>query len=188
MGKILTESIQSSVPLHQSHSPFPRVVICWTQVEVCGSDRNHRERVPHRKGLLHPRHWTGWGTLGWWAWQEGSCLDWVLVTLALRIDIWTGWLTFKLLIKTHFAQIDRLWTQHPSSFVLEETATASKKFSDLKERLPPIVAHFARLGKLEKFEVAETPSKDSWNQGMVCSVAVCAAGCRVGLLVLFFIA
>ena len=42
----------------------------------------------------------------------------------------------------------------------EESATASKKFQDLKERLPPIVAHFARLGKLEKFEVSETPSKE----------------------------
>lgn len=44
------------------------------------------------------------------------------------------------------------WTQ--------ESATASKKFSDLQLRLPPIVAHFARLGKLEKFEVNETPSKE----------------------------
>ena len=45
--------------------------------------------------------------------------------------------------------------------VPEESATASKKFSDLQSRLPPIVAHFARLGKLEKFEVNETPSKET---------------------------
>ena len=72
------------------------------QVKVCGSDRNHRERVPHRKGLLHPRHWTGWGTLGWRAWQERGCLD------CFRIDIWICW------------KIVRLWKQSPSSFYLRK--------------------------------------------------------------------
>ena len=34
------------------------------------------------------------------------------------------------------------------------------KFADLKEKLPPILAYFSRLGELEKFEVAEAPNKD----------------------------
>eukprot|EP00931_Biecheleriopsis_adriatica_P024991 TRINITY_DN1544_c0_g1_i1.p1 TRINITY_DN1544_c0_g1~~TRINITY_DN1544_c0_g1_i1.p1 ORF type:complete len:1441 (-),score=400.02 TRINITY_DN1544_c0_g1_i1:104-4426(-) len=38
---------------------------------------------------------------------------------------------------------------------------AGKTFSERAERLQPIVAHFSRLGKLEKFEVTETPSQDS---------------------------
>ena len=41
-----------------------------------------------------------------------------------------------------------------------EGSTAAKRFSDLQSRLPPIVAHFSRLGLLEKFEVSETPSKE----------------------------
>eukprot|EP00913_Durusdinium_trenchii_P026721 g25068.t1 len=36
----------------------------------------------------------------------------------------------------------------------------SGKFLKLQTRLQPIAAHFSRLGKLEKFEVSETPSKD----------------------------
>jgi len=55
-------------------------------------------------------------------------------------------------------QAEALWADEHGK--KGETATASKKFSDLQQRLPPIVAHFARLGKLEKFEVAETPSKE----------------------------
>ncbi|CAK9030418.1 Adenylate kinase isoenzyme 1 (AK 1) (ATP-AMP transphosphorylase 1) (ATP:AMP phosphotransferase) (Adenylate monophosphate kinase) (Myokinase) [Durusdinium trenchii] len=36
----------------------------------------------------------------------------------------------------------------------------SGKFLKLQTRLQPIAAHFSRLGKLEKFEVSETPSKE----------------------------
>ncbi|CAE7312691.1 AK1 [Symbiodinium sp. CCMP2592] len=42
----------------------------------------------------------------------------------------------------------------------EDSATAAKRFSELQSRLPPIVAHFSRLGLLEKFEVSETPSPE----------------------------
>eukprot|EP00439_Symbiodinium_sp_Y106_P054523 s3681_g7.t1 len=42
----------------------------------------------------------------------------------------------------------------------EDSATAAKRFSELQSRLPPIVAHFSRLGLLEKFEVSETPSQE----------------------------
>eukprot|EP00438_Fugacium_kawagutii_P027262 Skav214355 [mRNA] locus=scaffold86:483215:498428:+ [translate_table: standard] len=62
-------------------------------------------------------------------------------------------------------QAETIWAEEYAKKV--ESATASKKFSDLKERLPPIVAHFARLGKLEKFEVAEAPSKDFRGPGWV---------------------
>lgn len=55
-------------------------------------------------------------------------------------------------------QAETLWAEEYGK--KGESATASKKFSDLQSRLPPIVAHFARLGKLEKFEVNETPSKE----------------------------
>lgn len=42
----------------------------------------------------------------------------------------------------------------------EDSATAAKRFSELQRRLPPMVAHFSRLGLLEKFEVSETPSQE----------------------------
>lgn len=55
-------------------------------------------------------------------------------------------------------QAETLWAEEYGK--KGESATAAKKFSDLQQRLPPIVAHFARLGKLEKFEVNETPSQE----------------------------
>jgi adenylate kinase family enzyme/nucleoside diphosphate kinase len=39
----------------------------------------------------------------------------------------------------------------------EDTATLTKVFNDHIERLEPIVVHFSRLGKLEQFDVVDTP-------------------------------
>eukprot|EP00437_Effrenium_voratum_P048713 CAMPEP_0181525952 /NCGR_PEP_ID=MMETSP1110-20121109/69233_1 /TAXON_ID=174948 /ORGANISM="Symbiodinium sp., Strain CCMP421" /LENGTH=1445 /DNA_ID=CAMNT_0023656773 /DNA_START=54 /DNA_END=4392 /DNA_ORIENTATION=- len=59
-------------------------------------------------------------------------------------------------------QAEAAWAEEFSK--KEDSAAASKKFQDTQGRLAPIVAHFSRLGKLEKFEVTETPTQEKLQQ------------------------
>mmetsp|Transcript_8490 Transcript_8490/g.20114 ORF Transcript_8490/g.20114 Transcript_8490/m.20114 type:complete len:1467 (+) Transcript_8490:60-4460(+) len=56
---------------------------------------------------------------------------------------------------------EKSWAEE---FAKDDSASASKRFSDLQSRLPPIVAHFSKLGLLEKFEVSETPGQPKLQQ------------------------